>query len=138
MSSGEGCESLAPRILLPASKPPILVMIVEDEPMIAMSLEDAFKDTGHKVVGPFSTCAAALDLLKIMSPDVAVLDTKLKDGSSVQVARDLQQRGVPFLIHSGMSSNWEDALEFADVPWIEKPAPFDDVLGAVAELVNRK
>lgn len=41
------------------------------------------------------------------------------------------------LIHSGNSSNWDDALEFADVSWIEKPASFDEVLDAISELVER-
>ena len=136
MSSGEAREALGQRVPASDSKRPIVVMIVEDQPLIATALEDAFKDFGHTVIGPFSTCAAALELLKVLSPDVALLDTVLKDGSCVEVARDLRQRGVPFLIHSGMSSHWEDALEFADVPWIEKPSPFDEILGVVTELAK--
>ena len=77
-------------------------------------------------------------MLNVLSPDVALLDTVLKDGSCVKVARDLRQRSVPFLILSGMSSHWDDALEFADVPWIEKPASFVEILAAVTELVELK
>ena len=136
MSSGEARKALGQRVPASASERPIVVMIVEDQPLIGTALEDAFKDFGHTVIGPVSTCAAALELLKVLSPDVALLDTELEDGTCVEVARDLRQRSIPFLIHSGMSSLGEDALEFADVPWIEKPSPFDEILGVVTELVE--
>jgi len=108
-------------------------MIVEDEPMIAISLCEEFKDAGHEVAGPFATCAEALQSLEISLPDVAVLDTVLKDGSCLELARDLRRRGVPFLIFSGKSAHWDEPPEFENVPWIEKPAPFDEVLSAVTE-----
>ena len=136
MSSGEARKALSQRVPASDSERPIVILIVEDQPVIATALEDAFKDFGHTVIGPVSTCAAALELLKILSPDVALLDTELEDGTCVEVARDLRQGGVPFLIHSGMSTLGEDALEFADVPWIEKPSPFEEILGVVTELVE--
>jgi DNA-binding response OmpR family regulator len=44
------------------------VIIVEDEALIAMSLEDVFEDQGYRVTRPFSSCADALAALATAVP----------------------------------------------------------------------
>jgi DNA-binding response OmpR family regulator len=58
-----------------------LVLIVEDETMIAMMVEDELVDAGYAVAGPFATCRSALAWLSTNTPNLAVLDTQLQDGS---------------------------------------------------------
>ena len=108
------------------------VMIVEDESLIALSLEDAFQDEGYRVSGIFSSSADAVAALVRASPDLAILDASLKDGSCLQLARELQRRNIPFLIYSGRNAVEEHAPELGGVPWIDKPSPPELVLrGAV-------
>jgi DNA-binding response OmpR family regulator len=100
-----------------------LVLIVEDEAIIALNLQDELLDSGYTVAGPFTTCAEALSWLRRKTPDVAVLDTVLKDGACHEIALDLARRNVPFLIYSGHREDRELLAEFRHVPWIEKPVP---------------
>lgn len=97
------------------------IMVVEDIFDLAMELERILQRAGAKVVGPFPTSAAALDSLRQRAPDCAVLDVNLGEGNSLDLARDLRTRGVPFLFFTGYDQN---ALppEFADVERLEKPA----------------
>lgn len=115
----------------------LLCMIVEDEAVISIALEDEFTDSGYEVVGPFASCADALDALRLRTPAVAVLDTMLKDGSCIELARELRGLGVPFVIYSGKEKRFESAPEFAGAPWVPKPAYHADVVKAVDALVRR-
>lgn len=115
----------------------LLCMIVEDEAVISIALEDEFTDAGYEVVGPFATCAAAVESLKLRTPAVAVLDTVLKDGSCVELARQLRQIGIPFVIYSGKEKRFESAPEFDGAPWVIKPSYHIDVVKVVDGLVGR-
>ena len=109
------------------------VMIVEDEALIALSLEEACQDEGFRVMGSFATCVDALTALTSVVPDVAILDSALKDGSCLELARELRRRNVPFLMYSGRDAVEEHAPELDGVPWIDKPSPSERVLrGAIA------
>lgn len=110
-------------------------MVVEDEAIIAMSLEDGLCDKGFQVLGPFSSCTDALAALKITTPDLAILDAVLSDGPCLELARALRGRGVPFLIYSGAGAFDEHAPELDGVPWVEKPSPLDTVLEAAVHLI---
>jgi DNA-binding response OmpR family regulator len=100
-----------------------LVLILEDEAVIALNLQDELEDAGYSIGGPFITCADALSWLETNTPDVAVLDTVLKDAPCGAVARELADRKVPFLIYSGHREDQELLAEFHHVRWIEKPVP---------------
>jgi len=100
-----------------------LVLILEDEAVIALNLQDELQDAGYSIGGPFTTCSDALAWLQTNTPDLAVLDTILKDASCDEVVRELADRKVPFLIYSGHREDQELLAEFNDVQWIEKPVP---------------
>jgi DNA-binding response OmpR family regulator len=120
-----------------ASKPaarPWTCLIVEDEALISLDLEDAFSATGFAVAGPFARCADALLWLEKVTPDLAVLDTVLQDGSCAQLAAELRRRHIPFIIYSGLTGD-DSASELNDVPWVDKPSPAEVVLRAATELL---
>jgi DNA-binding response OmpR family regulator len=105
----------------PNSRPRILVL--EDEALIALALQDDLQDAGHEVAGPFATCSAALEWLQTATPDLAILDATLKNGSCREIALKLSQREVPFLIYSGYQEDRQLLSEFDHITWIEKPVP---------------
>jgi hypothetical protein len=78
-----------------------LVLLAEDEAIIAIDLEDSLKAAGFAVAGPFATIAETTAWLETGRPDVAILDHGLKDGLSDALARDLARRGVPTIIFTG-------------------------------------
>ena len=69
-----------PASLLSSSRRP-LILVAEDEALIAIELADSLGTAGYNVAGPFATCAAAEGWLKTGEPDGAILDNTLKDWS---------------------------------------------------------
>jgi DNA-binding LytR/AlgR family response regulator len=59
---------------------PMRVLIVEDEPLVALELEELLLDEGFEVVGSATDAAQAIDLGRRHRPDVAFLDLNLADG----------------------------------------------------------
>jgi DNA-binding response OmpR family regulator len=100
-----------------------LVILLEDEALIALNLQDDLQDAGYEVAGPFSTCSAALEWLRTTTPDLAILDATLKDGPCREIALELSHREVPFLIYSGHQEDRQLLSEFNHITWIEKPVP---------------
>ena len=105
---------------------PRCILIVEDEPLIAMMLEDFILSLGHEVVGPCESVEEALVAVSTQSFDLAILDVNLKGESVWPVAAALRERGVPFVLASG-GHVVPPPPEFADTPLIEKPYTIDRV-----------
>jgi CheY-like chemotaxis protein len=104
------------------------VMIVEDEPLIAMALEMLVQDEdGGVVVGPFAAVSPALQGLE-GSPriDVAMLDCNLGREAVWPVADALAARGVPFAFTSGQGAK-DIPHRFASVEVLVKPVPDEQV-----------
>ncbi len=111
-----------------------LVLLVEDEALIAMNLQDELEEAGYAVVGPFDTCAGALAWLESETPDLAVLDTVLKDGTCKALAAELARRGIGFVLWSGHLQDRQAFQEFRDAVWVKKPSTHAAVLDALASL----
>ena len=96
------------------------VLIVEDDYLTAEGLSHTIADYGFTVVGPVDTADRAVRLIGQELPDGALLDVRLREGSAVDVAKALQERGVPFVVMSGYS---HDTLppELKKAPFVAKP-----------------
>jgi CheY-like chemotaxis protein len=58
------------------------VLIIEDEPIIALDIEGLVQDLGHHVVGIATTQKEAIQLAKAHKPGLVLADIQLADGSS--------------------------------------------------------
>ncbi|MDH4439820.1 MAG: response regulator [Rhizobium sp.] len=58
------------------------IMIIEDEPLIALDIEQMVEDLGHRVTGIARTHAEAVELYKRTNPKMVLADIQLADGSS--------------------------------------------------------
>ena len=58
------------------------VLIIEDEPIIAMDLESLVESQGHRVIGIAQTHSEALALIDNEKPGLVLADIQLADGSS--------------------------------------------------------
>jgi len=58
------------------------VLIIEDEPMIAMDLESIVEGLGHRVAGIARTHREAVDAVEKEKPGLVLADIQLADGSS--------------------------------------------------------
>ena len=83
----------------------VSVLLVEDDPLIAMDLAMQVEDLGYVVVGPFHTVNSALVQLDCALPDAAILDFNLKHGeTSKPIAMQLIDAEVPLTFLTGYSS----------------------------------
>jgi len=66
------------------------VLIIEDEPIIALDLEALVKDLGHDIAGVAATRDEAVALAKSSKPGLVLADVRLADGSSgIDAASDI-------------------------------------------------
>ena len=102
------------------------ILIVEDEPLIAMMLEDFILSLGHEVSGNCDSVGSALKQVEQGAFDLAILDVNLKGESVWPVASALRDKGTPFVLATGGHVDPPPA-EFRNVPTIEKPYTIDRV-----------
>lgn len=110
------------------------VLVAEDEAAIGLALEDLLVDNGYSVAGPFHRCSIALEWLRDNTPDLALLDLRLGDGPSIEVARLLLRRGVPVLFFSGEISHIGLPSDLRGLPWLEKPVASAALIQALRAL----
>jgi len=108
------------------------ILIVEDEPLIAMMLEDFLESMGHSIRGTCDSVGKALEEVEKGGFDLAILDVNLKGESVWPVATKLRDQGVPFVLASGGHVDPPPA-EFRGVPMLEKPFTIDRVGPVLSE-----
>jgi DNA-binding response OmpR family regulator len=77
------------------------VLVVEDEPIVAMEVVDQVRKAGGTVVGPCPTVAKAMAALDASKIDVAIVDYVLAEDNSGSLQAVLEEKGVPFLVLTG-------------------------------------
>jgi CheY-like chemotaxis protein len=77
------------------------VLVVEDEPLVAMEMAHTLGELGCEVIGPAATLDEALRLAATHRPDAAVLDVNLRGRPAFPVAELLAGRGVPMIWATG-------------------------------------
>ena len=112
------------------------IPIVDDEPLIAMMLEDFIESLGHRVSGNCDSVGAALKEIEKGDFDLAILDINLKGESVWPVASALRDKGTPFVLATGGHVDPPPA-EFMDVPTIEKPYTIDRVTPIIESVLAR-
>jgi CheY-like chemotaxis protein len=76
------------------------ILVVEDEPLIAMDIAQAFEATGAALTTT-NTLHHAMILVEHDGLSGAILDHSLGDGDSSLLCTRLKERGIPFMIYSG-------------------------------------
>jgi DNA-binding response OmpR family regulator len=113
-----------------------LVLLVEDEALIAIALTDDVESAGYRVAGPFHRASDTLAWLEQHTPDVAIIDVHLRDGSSLDLAGVLRERGVPFIVFSGDKREGRGPDAFDGACWLSKPVATRRLLDALTELAE--
>jgi CheY-like chemotaxis protein len=113
------------------------ILIVEDEPLIAMMLEDFLDSLGHRVVATCDSVDDALGWAESGGFDVAIIDVQLKDGKPAwPVADRLAANGTPFVVATGGHVDPPPA-QHADVPVLSKPYTIDSIEPAIEQAMRR-
>jgi DNA-binding response OmpR family regulator len=80
------------------------ILIVEDEPMIAMMLDDLLSDLGCRVVGPALSLLQAQTLLETSECDAAIVDLNLNGTMAHPLIEALLGKGVRVIVATGYGS----------------------------------
>jgi DNA-binding response OmpR family regulator len=112
------------------------VLVLEDEPLLAMLLEQNLTELGYSLAGSAATVPQALALLDEQAIDCALLDWSLGDDeTSLPVARRLRQEGRPFCFLSGHSSLEASPL-IDDAPLLTKPVRLEELDSALKAMAG--
>lgn len=97
-----------------------IILVVEDEPIIAIALQDMLEELGYRVVGPASRLASARTMVETERFDAAILDVNVGDGDSYDLARMLRARGIPYIFATGYGRQGLEAGH-EEVAVLQKP-----------------
>jgi DNA-binding response OmpR family regulator len=109
------------------------VLLLEDQPLIALDVEELLQEAGFSNISTYSSCAAAKEWLQTNKPTLAVIETRLTDGLSDEIACLLARQGTQFVVHSADTdkAGRYEALS-ARCTWVEKPCDPAKLLNADA------
>lgn len=111
------------------------VLIIEDEPIIAMDIETIVEDMGHSVAGIAATRDEAVTIAAKTSPGLILADIQLADNSSGidAVADILHQMDVPVIFITAFPERLLTGERLEPVFLITKPFQRDTVRAAISQ-----
>jgi CheY-like chemotaxis protein len=112
-------------IMEPASFMPDDVLIVEDDPIIALDFEDTILGFGVTTIRTAASVAKALEMIADRAPDFALLDVGLIREKSFAIAERLDALKIPFAFVTGYGADVRLPPAFADRPRLPKPFSTD-------------
>ena len=122
--------------LAPINGLPSDVLIVEDDPIIALDFEDTILGFGVKAVRCAGSVAHALMMIDERLPDFALLDVALSREKSFEVAERLEVLKIPFAFVTGYGGNRVHAA-FTDRPRLPKPCSSEALLSVLQRFAGR-
>ena len=106
------------------------VLIVEDDPIIALDLEDTITGFGVQSVRTAGNVTQALQLIDERVPEFVLLDVGLVHEHSFAVAERLATLNIPFAFVTGYGADRVPAA-FAERPRLPKPCSMDALLAVL-------
>lgn len=109
------------------------ILVVEDDYYLATDELQMLQCAGADVVGPFGNAEDACRAVISDELDCALVDINLGSGPCFAVARELRERGIPFLFTTGYEAT-VIPQEFQDVERVEKPTNARAIVSALSQM----
>jgi CheY-like chemotaxis protein len=117
------------------------VLVVDDEPLIAMALEAALEDAGYGVATAANGRQGLERLAEEPRPDVVLLDMMMPvmNGPAMlgAMAADADLRGIPVIVLSSLPEAAVRARAEGAAAILRKPCTADEVLDAIARVLGK-
>jgi DNA-binding response OmpR family regulator len=117
------------------AEPPIRVLGVEDEYLIACIINDQLAEVGYAVVGPALKIGQARHLAAAAAIGGALLDWDVEGGAAYELAKVLIERRIPVMVVTGYTEIPDSA--FRNLPVLHKPFGIDGLRAAIEGLLSR-
>jgi len=114
------------------------VVIADDESIIRLDLKEILEGDGYLVVGEAARGDDALDMIRDLEPDLALLDVKMPGMDGIEVARSLKGTSTMVVLLTAFSqrSLIESARDAGVVAYLVKPFRSSEILPKLASLLN--
>jgi DNA-binding response OmpR family regulator len=109
------------------------ILVVEDEPLIAIEIAGLFEAVGAKVYMT-NRLADALRMVEQEGLSAAILDYRLGQDDVPHLCHRLAEQHIPFMFYTGLVDLPEN---FAGALVVQKPATGDALLMGMGELLSR-
>ena len=116
------------------------VVIAEDEAIIRMDLRETLEEEGYVVVGETGRGDHAVDLVRQLEPDLAVLDIKMPGMDGLEAARIINDErlcGVLMLTAFSQREVVEEARDAGALAFLVKPFQKSDLVPAIEVAMGR-
>lgn len=113
---------------------PLRIVIADDEPIIRLDLRRTLENMGHLVIGEAGDGAQAVDIIRELKPDVAILDIKMPNMDGIDAAKVVSIEGLaPVLLLTAYSQKdlVERAREAGVFAYLVKPFKEADLMPAI-------
>lgn len=110
------------------------VLLAEDEPAVAASVEQQIRALGHEVVAEAATGSEAVKLAVQKRPDVVVMDIRMPDCDGIEAARRIAEespRPVVFLTGHFEDAFVDGAAASGGLAYLLKPATSEQLQAAL-------
>ncbi len=116
------------------------VVIAEDEAIIRLDLKETLEEEGYDVVGETGRGDEAVQLVKELSPDLAILDIKMPGMDGLEAAREIsaeRQSAVLILTAFSQRDLIEQARDAGALAYLVKPFQRSELIPAVEVALGR-
>jgi len=118
----------------------IRVVIAEDEAIIRLDLRETLEEEGYEVVGETGRGDQAVELVRSLQPDLAILDIKMPHMDGLEAARLISAEkicGVLMLTAFSQREVVEDARDAGALAYLVKPFQKSDLIPAIEVAIGR-
>jgi response regulator NasT len=119
---------------------PTRVVIAEDEAIIRLDLKETLEEEGYEVVGETGRGDEAIELVRRLEPDLAILDIKMPGLDGLAAAREIStEKKAAVLILTAFSQRdlIEQARDAGALAYLVKPFQKSELIPAVEVALGR-
>ncbi len=119
---------------------PLRVVIAEDEAIIRMDLRETLEEEGYEVIGETGRGDQAVELVRALQPDLAILDVKMPGMDGLEAARIINGEkicGVLMLTAFSQREVVEQARDAGALAFLVKPFQKSDLIPAIEVAMGR-
>jgi CheY-like chemotaxis protein len=111
------------------------VLIVEDEPLVALDVHATLSAAGASLISA-ATAREAIELIAYAEISAAIVDVQLGREDATQVCNLLDQRRIPFVFYTGRAEKTVLLAAWPNIPVVKKPATPPAIISALEALLG--